>query len=103
MISTMQELVEDLMYVYQGNIIMFGGYDAYQWICEEYGLTSLSDQLVGTSAYPKRILFANQSNPKYISIFIFASITRRSHQAKSRIMLGLCFKVWCMIKPCDLC
>ena len=33
MIPTMQGLVEDVMYVYQGEIPMSGVDDVYQWMC----------------------------------------------------------------------
>ena len=33
MMSTMQVLVEDSMYVYRGNIPMYVGDDVYQWSC----------------------------------------------------------------------
>ena len=52
MMSPLQGLVEDVMYFSWCGITMSGGYDAYQWIYEETGLTSRSDQLVGTSACP---------------------------------------------------
>ena len=33
MLPTMQGLVEDVMYVYQGGIPMSVGYDTYKWVC----------------------------------------------------------------------
>ena len=49
MLKTMQVFVEDVMYVYQGEIPISGGHAAYQWSCEEPGITSKPYQIVVTS------------------------------------------------------
>ena len=50
----MQGLVEDVIYVSKGKIPMSGGHAAYQWSCENTGLTSQYDQLVGILSCPQQ-------------------------------------------------
>ena len=47
MLAIIQLLVLDAMYVSQGGITISGLDDVYQYRCEEPGLTSRSDQLLG--------------------------------------------------------
>ena len=46
MLQIMKGLVEDVMYVSQGEILMYGEDVTYQWSCEYPSITSRYDQLV---------------------------------------------------------
>ena len=91
------------MYVSQGYITISGGDAAYQWRCEEPGLTSRHDKLVGASAFPQQSLSANILTTKDSGIFILTCLTRRIHQVNSISLTGPCFAVWCTMKPGDQC
>ena len=83
--------MEDVIYVSQGGIPMSVGDAAYQWSCEDPGLTSRYDQIVGASACLYKSFFAKLLTPKDGVNFILASLTNRIHQVDSRILIGPCF------------
>ena len=82
---------------------MSEGDSMYQWSCEDPGITSLPDQIVGALAGPQKSFSENILTPKYRGIFILASLINRSHQVNSRILLVPCFSVICIMKPSDQC
>ena len=59
---------------------------------EDYGLNSRSDEPLGVSACPQLSFSEKLVTPKGVGGFILASLTNRSHQVNSRILLGPCFK-----------
>ena len=84
---------------------MSGEDAAYQWISEDTGLTSWSDQLVGALACPQLRLSENILTPKEVGRFILDILTNRIQKAYLRILIGLClvFNILCKMKPVDQC
>ena len=82
------------MYVSQGEMTISGGNSAYNWSCEDPGLTSWSDHLVGVPAYPHKILSAKLLTPRDGVSFILAGLTNISHQLNSRSLIVPCFAVF---------
>ena len=60
---------------------------------EDYSLPSWSDQPAGVLACLQWIFSSKLLNPKDDGSFILASLTNKSHQIYSRILLGPCFAV----------
>ena len=90
---TMQVLVEDVVYVSQCGIPMYVWDALYLWICDDPGLISWSDQIVGAAACSHQSFSSKLLTPKDVSSFILVNITNRSHQVNSRSMIGPCFAV----------
>ena len=90
MLPTMQALVEDAMYVSQGDIPMSEGDTAYHWSCEESVLTSRYYQLVDVSACPQQRFSAKILTPKDGSSFILERTTNGIYQVNLRILYGPC-------------
>ena len=87
----MQLLVDDGMYVYQGEIQMSGGDSVYQWSYEEPSLTSRYDQIVLISECLHQRFYEKLLTPKYVNSFILVSLTNRSHQVNIRRVISPCF------------
>ena len=73
------------------------------WSCEDTSLTLRSVKTIGTLDYPQKSPTENLSTPKYSGISTMESMNNRSHQASSRILIGLYFSVLCNTKPGDDC
>ena len=85
--------MQDKMCMSRDEIIISGGDAKHQWICEDPGLTSRSDQPLVALDLPQRRLSANILTPKDGVSFFLVILTKGRHQVGFRSLRGPCFVV----------